>query len=283
MKIIKNETYSCERALYNISDTIIDGCTFASSVGESPLKETNNIIVKNSNFSIRYALWHVTNFEIDHIAMDELARATLWYCYRGVIKDSKLHGIKVIRECSDIVMENCDIDSDEFGWRSNNITIKNCDLNSVYPFLMSSDIKVDGLKMTGKYSFQYTKNIEINNASFVTKDAFWHTENAVIRNSSITSEYVGWYSKNLTLINCVIEGTQPFCYCENLKLIDCKMVNCDLAFEYSSVNATIIGDVVSIKNPLSGEIVCDGVQEIITSNQVKPCTGIVTIRKKGLK
>ena len=61
-------------------------------------------------------------------------------------------------------------------------------------------------------------------------------------------------------------------------LINCKMINCDLSFEYSDVNATIKGRVDSIKNPLSGTIIVDEVGEIIKENPVYPCNGKVVIR-----
>ena len=278
---IKNKKFTEERALYNTNDAIISDCVFESSIGESPLKECNNIKLLNSKFSIRYALWHVSNFHINNINMDELSRACLWYSNFGTIDNSYLHGIKVIRECHDIKMNNCDIDSEEFGWKSYNLEINDSKLNNtVYPFLMSHDVKINNMDLSGKYSFQYTKNITIENSNLKTKDAFWHTENTIIKDSYVSSEYIGWYSKNLTLINCTIEGIQPFCYCENLKLVNCKMVNGNLAFEYSSVDADINGEIESIKNPLSGKIVCDGVGEVIMSNQVKPCTGEIIIRKK---
>lgn len=47
------------------------------------------------------------------------------------------------------------------------------------------------------------------------------------------------YSDGLTLIRCKIIGTQPLCYCKNLKLVDCEMVDTDLAFEKSEVDAVI--------------------------------------------
>lgn len=56
---------------------------------------------------------------------------------------------------------------------------------------------------------------------------------------------------------------QPFCYCKNLKLIDCEMLETDLAFEKSQVEATILTSVVSIKNPMSGRITAPEVGELI--------------------
>ena len=56
------------------------------------------------------------------------------------------------------------------------------------------------------------------------------------------------------------------------------MEQCDLSFEYSDVNASIIGGVDSIKNPRSGEIICDSVGEIIREDAVMDCKGKITIR-----
>ena len=79
-------------------------------------------------------------------------------------------------------------------------------------------------------------------------------------------------------MNCKIIGTQPLCYCKDLKLIDCTMEECDLAFEYSDVQASVIGHVDSIKNPRSGEITCDSVGEIIREEPVYECNGKIQIR-----
>ena len=76
------------------------------------------------------------------------------------------------------------------------------------------------------------------------------------------------YSDGLTLIRCKIIGTQPLCYCKNLKLVDCEMVDTDLAFEKSEVDAVITTKVDSIKNPLSGRICVPEVGEVIMDDQL---------------
>ncbi len=88
--------------------------------------------------------------------------------------------------------------------------------------------------------------------AFDTKDAFWHARDVVVRNCVVKGEYLAWYSENVTFEGCRIIGTQPLCYCKGLKMVDCEMVDTDLAFERSQVQATITTPVVSIKNPLSG-------------------------------
>ena len=74
---------------------------------------------------------------------------------------------------------------------------------------------------------------------------------------------MAWYSDGLTLENCKIIGTQPFCYCKNLRLIHCEMIDTDLCFEKSEVEAEITTPVLSIKNPRRGVIAVPAVEEII--------------------
>ena len=91
----------------------------------------------------------------------------------------------------------------------------------------------------------------------------YHAKNVVVRNCTGKGEYLAWYCENVTFERCKIVGTQPLCYCKNLKLINCEMMDTDLAFEKSQVEATVTTPVLSIKNPLSGRITVPSVGEII--------------------
>ncbi len=280
MSVIENQVFDEERALYNLTDATVSNCKFAGPAdGESVLKEARNIEVENTEFSLRYPLWHVRGYSLDNVSMDEATRAAIWYSHNAKIKNSKLHGIKALRECSDTVIENCDINSAEFGWKCSDITVNNSSLISEYVFLDSKNIAADNINFKGKYSFQYVENLTITNSVLDTKDAFWHSKNVTVKNSVVKGEYLAWFSDGLTLENCKIIGTQPLCYCKNLKLIDCEMVDTDLAFEYSDVEATVNGHIDSVKNPKSGSITADSVGKIIMEDAVMECTGKVIIRE----
>ena len=281
MEVVNNQTFDEERALYNIKNTKVENCKFMGPAdGESVLKECRNIQVINSDFSLRYPIWHAEGFTLDNISMDELTRAPIWYSSDGNILNSKIHGIKAIRECNNINIYFSDIASKEFGWFSKNIKIINSKIDAEYLFMKTDDVICDNIKMSGKYSFQYMNNLHIKNSYLDTKDAFWHSNNILVEDSVVKGEYLAWFSNNLTLVRCKIIGTQPLCYCKNLKLIDCEMIDTDLSFEYSDVEATIIGNVQSIKNPKSGSITVDSVDEIIMDDQVYECKGKVIIRNK---
>ena len=115
-----------------------------------------------------------------------------------------------------------------------------------------------------------------------TKDAFWHSKNVTVRNSVVKGEYLAWYSENLTLENCKIIGTQPLCYCKNLRLVDCETEGCDFSFEYSDAEVTVLGNILSVKNPKSGRIIADSIGEIILTPDSKyPCNAEIKERIKA--
>ena len=174
-----------------------------------------------------------------------------------------MHGIKALRECSDIRINDCDIISPEFGWSVNGIEMKDTTAEGEYFMMRSNNLKFENVTLNGKYSFQYITDSVFENCNFKTKDAFWHAKNVVVRNSVVAGEYLAWYCENVTFENCTISGTQPLCYCKGLKLINCKMLDADLAFEKSDVEADITTPVISIKNPASGTISVPAVEEII--------------------
>lgn len=264
MDTIENKVFDEERALYAAQDVVIKNCRFDGPAdGESALKESRRISVDGCFFNLRYPFWHDHFIEISNSEMTALCRAALWYTDHASIADSKLHGIKALRECHDILLKNCDIISPEFGWFVNNCQMEKVTAESEYFMFHSENLQLNDVNFTGKYSFQYVQNAHMENCVFHTKDAFWHSKNITVRDSVINGEYLGWYSDHLTLINCKISGTQPLCYCTNLKLIDCEMADTDLSFERSDVEATLLSPIVSIKNPHHGFIKVPAAGEII--------------------
>lgn len=265
-----------ERALYAVKDAeITHGLFDGPADGESALKECRDVVVRDCDFHLRYPFWHAENTEIDNCRMTDTCRAALWYDKHTTINGSVLGGIKALRECDDSKLSNCKIESTEFGWFCRGVDIKSCELKSEYPFMHTSDMKIDDLKMQGKYSFQYTENIEIRNSVLDTKDAFWHGKNITVYDSVVKGEYLAWYSENLRLVRCKIIGTQPFCYAKNLVLEDCVMEGCDLSFENTTVQATVKGHILSVKNPAGGSITADSIGEIILDEyqwKTAPCT-----------
>ena len=262
--IIENKTFDNERALYGSHDIVLKNCAFDGPAdGESALKECSDIDAQNIFFNLRYPCWHVHGLNISSSEMTDKCRAALWYSDHIRIQNSKLHGIKALRECRNVEITGSDIISPEFGWSVTNIRMEKSKAQSEYFMMRSEHIEFKEVEFSGKYSFQYIKDVVFDNCRFDTKDAFWHAEHVLVRDSLVKGEYLAWYSKNVTFENCTIIGTQPLCYCENLRLINCRMLETDLSFEKSEVEADITTEVLSIKNPSSGIIRVPAVKEII--------------------
>jgi len=268
MKVVEKQTLDEERALYGSNGIIINECSFDGPAdGESAVKESSDVQVNKCFFNLRYPFWHVHGLTIRDSEMTSLCRAALWYSDHVEVTNTKMHGIKAFRECSDVVIRNCDIISPEFGWSVNNIEMTDSVAESEYFMMRSENITFKNVTFKGKYSFQYINNAVFENCNFDTKDAFWHGENVIVRNSVVKGEYLAWYADGLTFENCKIIGTQPLCYCKNLKLKNCEMIETDLCFEKSEVEARIITPIISIKNPLAGTIVVPEVGEIIMDDE----------------
>lgn len=278
--IIRNQTFDEERALYGSRDLLVEDSSFDGPAdGESAFKECSNIQTQRCFFNLRYPFWHDHGLKISDSEMTELCRAALWYSDHIEITDTKMHGIKALRECSDVKLKGCDIVSPEFGWSVKGMEMEDCDAESEYFMMRSSHLQFRNVRMKGKYSFQYIEDAVFENCTFDTKDAFWHAKNVVVKNSVVKGEYLAWYCEHVIFENCRIIGTQPLCYCKDLRLINCEMIDTDLAFERSDVEATITTPVLSIKNPLSGHISVPSVGEII--RDIDGANGIVQIRNQG--
>ena len=269
MEVIEDMSFDEERALYGSHDLAVRNCSFSGpGDGESALKESASIAVEHCFCNLRYPFWHDHCLSIKDSEMTENCRAAIWYSDNIDITDTKMHGIKALRECHSVRINGCNIISPEFGWSVSDIEMENSTAESEYFMMRSSGLYFRNVEMKGKYSFQYIENAVFDSCRFDTKDAFWHARNVVVRNSDIKGEYLAWYSDNLTFENCRIIGTQPLCYCKNLRLIDCEMIGTDLAFEKSEVEATITTPVISIKNPRAGIIRVPSVSTLIMDDPV---------------
>lgn len=264
MEIIENRIMDEERALYGQQDLTLRHCAFEGPAdGESALKECRNITAEDVRFHLRYPCWHDHGLMIRDSEFTDTCRAPFWYSESVHIQNSRLFGVKAVRECRNVEFTDSEVRSPEFGWSTRNLTMRRCSAEGEYFLLRAENIRLDRVKFQGKYAFQYVRGGLLSHCELDTKDAFWHTVDLTVSDCVVKGEYLGWYSRNLTLINCVISGTQPLCYCSGLRLINCRMEGADLSFERSHVHASLTAPILSIKNPLSGTIYVPEAGEVI--------------------
>lgn len=272
MKEIKDMEFGGERPLFATRNLRLENVTIHA--GESALKCCKNIVAVGCTFEGKYPFWHTEGFEVRNCLFTPGARAALWYSSGLVMEDTVVEAPKMFREMHGLSLTRVRIpDAQETLWHCSQVKLRDVEVaNADYLFMHSADIDIDNYRQQGNYSFQYCRNVEIRNAKIDSKDAFWNTENVTVYDSELTGEYLGWHSKNLRLVRCHISGTQPLCYCENLVMEDCTMAgDADLAFEDSTLEATVKSNIVSVKNPCSGHIKALAIGEtIIDANVLQP-------------
>ena len=262
MKIISEKLFTGERALFASSELDIRDCVFED--GESPLKESRAIRLDGCIFRWKYPLWYSSGVSVRRTTLTETARSGIWYTSGITMNDCVIDAPKTFRRSSDILLKSVALsNAKETLWNCKDVNLYDVTVTGDYFGMGCVGVSADRLTVSGNYVFDGAMNVIVKNSRLISKDAFWNCENVEVYDSLIVGEYLGWNSKNVKLVNCTIESNQGLCYMDGVRLINCKLVNTDLAFEYSSVDAEVDSHIVSVKNPTSGRISAKSIGEII--------------------
>ena len=266
MKKIGQERLTGERALFAARDCEIEETIFDD--GESPLKESRNISLRACMFKWKYPLWYAKEIDVRDSTWFDMARAGVWYSERVRVTDCAIEAPKNFRRCHDLTLRHVSFaNAAETLWECDGVTLSDVTAKGDYFAMNSRNMTVDDLTLYGNYSFDGCRNLTVRNSRLLSKDAFWNCEDVRAENCFISGEYLGWNTKRLTLVDCTVESLQGLCYVEDLVLRNCRLLNTTLAFEYSTVDAEIVGRVDSVKNPTSGRIVADEIGELILESE----------------
>lgn len=279
-KKIYNQEFTGERSLFMISDTTINGCRFYD--GESPLKESHNLNIIDCDFEWKYPLWYSHAIKVKNSTFKDTARSGIWYTNDIEIEDSMLFAPKLFRRAKNIVIKNSSFtNAVETMWNCQNIKLINVLIKGNYFGLNSENLEIENTVVDGNYFLDGAKNVTVKNSKIISKDAFWNCESVYVKDSVIIGEYLAWNTKNIRFENCVIKSEQGLCYVEDLVIDDCELLNTNLAFEYSTVDAEIRNVIDSIKNPNSGKIEALGFKNIIFDENIKTNKNDTIIISKG--
>lgn len=278
MQQIKRQTLTGERALFASKALTVVESVFEN--GESPLKESENITLAECLFKWKYPLWYCNKVDVRDCTLFGTARAGIWYTTDVTMTNCVIEAPKTFRRSQNIKLNNIMLpDARETLWSCKDVKMTRVTVKGDYFSMNSENVEVDGLDLVGDYSFDGAKNVTIRNSRILSKDSFWNSENVTVYDSFIAGEYLGWNAKNLTLVNCTVESLQGLCYIDNLVMKNCKLLNTTLAFEYSTVDADIVGKIDSVINPSGGRITADAIDELILQkDRVDPDKTIVVCR-----
>lgn len=259
--IPKGKVFSGDRPLFKEKNLCLELPEFLE--GESALKESRNITIIQGKFLGNYPLWHVKNAELIKTHFLEQCRSSVWNSSGLKFADCVIQGPKFLRTSSCIEANNIKIiNSDECCWFCADIMINNGHISGNYFGLKSNSIKVYNSSIYGMYACIYNVESTFSNVKIKGKDFLWYSKNIRIVNSTINGDYLGWYSDSITIIDSEIKGKQPFCYSTNVVLINTTLVDTTGAFEYSTVSVFTPKVIKSIKNPIQGTIISNGIDDI---------------------
>lgn len=262
MKEYREGLFVGERALFGEHDAYICDSVFRD--GESPLKESCGIKLNNCIFEWKYPLWYSHDAELCGCTLLEGARSGIWYTHGITVRDTVIDAPKTFRRSSGIRLSGVVMPrAQETLWSCQDVVIEHSEITGDYFGMNCTDVSCRDMVISGNYAFDGAKNVDIRRARLISKDAFWNAENVTVYDSLIIGEYLGWNSKNVTFVNCTIESNQGMCYMDGVTMKNCKLINTDLAFEYSRVDAEISSHIVSVKNPASGRISAKSIGTLI--------------------
>ena len=278
MKKEVRQVYIGERALFASRDLHLVEATFED--GESPLKESSNLLIDNSLFRWKYPLWYCNGVTVNGSTFFDTARAGMWYTNNITLNNCTVAAPKNFRRCNGLTLNDVTIpNAMETLWTCSDVKLRNVFANGQYFGMNSRNVEAENFTLTGDYCFDGAQNVTIRNAKLLSKDSFWNSRNVTVYDSFISGEYLCWNAENVTFVNCTIESLQGLCYVKNLKLVDCKLINTTRAFEYSTVDADIVGKVDSVVNPSSGRIVADAFDSVtVESEYVDPTKTKIVVR-----
>ena len=257
-----NKRFFGERALFTTKGAYIDGCVLED--GESPLKESSDLTISDCIFRWKYPIWYSERVDITRSTLAVTARSGIWYTKDLTMTDCIVDAPKTFRRCSGIKLKGVDItNADETMWSCNDLQLLSVRVVGDYFGMNCNNVECEDLRVSGNYLFDGAENVVVRNSRLMSKDAFWNCKNVKVYDSVIVGEYLGWNSENVTFVNCTIESNQGMCYMDNVKLVNCRLINTDLCFEYSRVDADVASPIISIKNPKSGRIRADSIGTII--------------------
>ncbi len=253
--------------------------------GESHIKESSDIICQDCTFGWKYPLWYGNNLTVTDSTLTPQARAAIWYSNNVLFRNVQIHAPKSFRRSKGVTIIQAEFsDAAETLWACDDVTIRDVHAVGNYFGMNCRNVTAENLRIDGNYCFDGAQNIVVRDSVLNSKDSFWNCRNVTVYNTVINGEYLAWNSTNLTFVNCTISSLQGLCYVDGLTLVNCKLADTTLCFEYcKNIDATIDSDVISIKNPVSGKILCDSVKELIQDDPSIDITQISVKTKHSYK
>lgn len=172
-------------------------------------------------------------------------------------------GESPLKECNDIVVENCSFDLRYALWHNNDtkvvestfsnkarapfwygndieffdsksdavkifrecndLIVQNSKVISEEPFWNCKNVTIVDSEISGFYAFFGSRKVLLNHVKFSGKYSFQYVKNLVIKDSELDTKDAFWHCKNVTVYNSVIKGEYIAWYSKNISFVNCTI------------------------------------------------------------
>ena len=153
-------------------------------------------------------------------------RYPFWHVNKAVIKNSQMTELcrAAIWYDEDITISNCSMNGIKALRECRNIKLLGSSIVSPEFLWRCSDIVVEHSKLESEYPFFECSDVSIEDLNMKGKYSFQYVENMTINNSVLDTKDAFWHSKNVTVMDSVVKGEYLGWYSENLRFVRCHIV-----------------------------------------------------------
>lgn len=171
MTTYQDQYFEGERALFAEHDATLTNTTFGQ--GESPLKESRNITMKDSVFTWKYPLWYSQHVTVDHTIFETMARSGIWYTKDITITNSALQAPKLFRRCQQVRLAHVHFsDAQETLWMSDTVRLTDVQAAGDYFGMNSSNLYLDHVDLIGNYCSMAPKTLRYTTVRLCRRTRF---------------------------------------------------------------------------------------------------------------
>ena len=154
--------------------------------GIKAIRESNDIIVKNSSFDSDEFAWYSSKITLENSSF--VSKYFLFNSKKIRINNITLKGKYSFQYVNDVIISNCNFDTKDAFWHASNVVIVNSTLKGEYIGWYSKNITFINCKIIGTQPFCYAKKLKLINCELVDADfAFEYSDVKASINGHILS------------------------------------------------------------------------------------------------
>lgn len=119
---------------------------------------------------------------------------------------------------------SCKMDGIKAFRECDTIDMEDCQINSTEFAWKCNNIFINDCTLHSEYPFFESRNMNILNLKMTGKYSFQYVEDVVIKDSYLDTKDAFWHSKNVTVMDSTVKGEYLGWYAKNLKFVRCRII-----------------------------------------------------------